>query len=91
MATKEKSKVTAEDYEKLGRAIESSLVNDYVDWLGNTKKQIWQALVRGIFMGLGTVIGATLIVALLVWLLHVLGGVPLIGHFLTDTSRSIHK
>lgn len=91
MAIEEKTKPTAADYEKLGRSIEAALIDDYINWLGNTKRQIWQSFVRGIFTGLGTVIGATIIVGLVVWILHLLGGVPVVGHWLQYTGNQIQK
>lgn len=85
----EKSKPTREDYEKLGRAIESALINDYISLLGNTKRQIKGAFIRGIFTGFGTVLGATLVVALAVWILNQLGGLPWIGDYLKATEQTI--
>jgi hypothetical protein len=90
MTTPAKNKPTPAEYEKLGRALESALIDNYINWLGNTKRQIWQSLVRGIFTGLGTVIGATVVVALIVWVLH-LFGVPVIGHLLQNGSSTIKK
>ncbi|HEX7259587.1 MAG TPA: DUF5665 domain-containing protein [Candidatus Saccharimonadia bacterium] len=87
----QKSKPTAEDYEKLGRAVEGALINDYINWLRNTKRQIASAFLRGIFTGLGTVIGATLVVALLVWILHMLGGLPGIGNYLKGAGNQIEN
>jgi hypothetical protein len=77
------------DYEKLGRAVENTLVKNYVEMLGNTKQQIWSSLVRGIFMGLGSVLGATLVVALLIWILHTLGGLPGVGQYLQGAGQTI--
>ena len=77
------------NYEQLGKSIENILVKDYIYFLGSTKRQIWGALVRGIFTGLGGVIGATLVVALLLTLLHYLGGAPFIGHYFKTISDSI--
>ena len=82
---------TGVDYEKLGRAVEQALVQDYLDLLHNTKRQIWSAFVRGIFTGLGTVIGATLVVALVLWILHLLGGLPFIGHYLQGVGHAIQS
>jgi len=91
MATPAKNKPTPADYERLGRTVESVMITDYVNLLGNTRRQIWLSFVRGIFSGLGTVIGATLVVGLIVWILHMFGGVPVVGHFLQDTSSTIKK
>ena len=85
----DKQKPTPADYEKLGRAIEGALINDYLDLLGNPRRQLRMSFLRGIAAGLGSVIGATIIAAILVWLLHMLGGLPFIGQFLTDTGKTI--
>jgi hypothetical protein len=85
-----KTRVSAEDYEKLGRAIESTLVNDYIDLLGNTRRQVWSAFVRGIFTGFGGVIGATLMVTALLYILSQFGAIPIIGHYFQDLGRSIN-
>lgn len=90
--TKPKTKLTDKDYQKLGEAIESALVNDYINWLGNTRRQMFSAFVRGVCAGLGTVIGATLVVALLVGILSAIGdAVPVIGPLLEDTSNQIQQ
>jgi uncharacterized protein (DUF2062 family) len=73
---------TAASYERLGRAVEATLVKNYIEFLHSTRRQIWSAFVRGVFMGLGSVIGATLVVALLLAILQLLGGTPLIGQYL---------
>ena len=91
MAIADKKKPTAEDYEKLGRAVEGALIDNYINWLGNTKRQILQSFLRGIFTGLGTVIGATVVVGLVIWILHMLGGLPVIGDFLQGAGNQIEK
>jgi hypothetical protein len=90
MAIPAKSKPTPADYEKLGRAIEAAMIDDYIELLGNTRRQLKLSLLRGIAMGLGTVIGATVVVALIVWILQ-LFGVPVIGHLLQNASSQIKK
>jgi hypothetical protein len=86
-----KNNITPEDYEKLGRAIESTLIDDYIDLLGNTRRQIKGAFIRGIFTGLGGVLGATVVVAIVVWILHLLGGIPVVGEFLQGAGNTIQK
>ncbi len=86
-----KTKPSTEDYEKLGRAVEGALIDKYLGWLGNTRRQLFSAFMRGIFTGLGTVLGATLFVAVLVWVLHLLGGVPVIGDYLKGASNQIEN
>ncbi len=46
-------------------------------------------LLRGIFFGFGTVIGGTIFVALLLWLLSLFDQVPLIGDFVDTIQKSV--
>jgi len=78
------------NYEKLGRGLEEVLVKDYLYYLGSTRRQIWSAFLRGVFMGLGGVVGATLVVALLLLILHLLGGVPVLGPLFQNIGNYIH-
>ena len=78
------------DYAKLGKTMETLLVKDYIYFIGSTRRQIWGSFVRGIFAGLGGVIGASLVVALLLFIMNLLGGAPLIGHFFQNVGNNIH-
>jgi hypothetical protein len=84
-------KLTEEDYVKVGRAIEELVVNDYIDSLHSTPRQIWNSFVRGMFMGLGGVLGATVVLAGLLWVLHLFGGFPVIGHYFQQTANTIRR
>lgn len=79
------------DYEKLGRSVEETLVKDYIELLHNTKRQIWSSLLRGIFAGLGSVVGATLGVAILLAVLQMFGGAPFIGHYFRDIGQTVQQ
>jgi hypothetical protein len=77
------------NYTKLGKAVEDALILDYIYVLHSTRRQIWSSFMRGIFAGLGGVIGATLGVAALVGLLQLFGGAPVIGHYFRDIGNTI--
>lgn len=77
--------------QKLGKAVESMLVKDYIELLGNTKRLIWSSLVRGLFVGFGTVIGATVMVAILLWVLSLLNDVPWVGKIFENLQNTIDK
>jgi hypothetical protein len=91
MAVTAKSNVTKEDYEKLGRAIEAALIDDYIDLLGNTKRQLWGSFTRGLIGGFAAVLGATVLVAIVVFILHSLGGLPVVGQYLQNAGNTIQK
>lgn len=48
-------------------------------------------LVRGIFFGFGSVIGGTIVVALLLWLLSVLDFVPFLNDIVNAAKHSLEK
>lgn len=89
MATPKPKELTREDYERLGREAKAVLVDDYIQTLHSTPRQIWGSFVRGIFGGLGGVIGATLGVALLVFLLQHFGGLPVVGDFFRHLAQQL--
>lgn len=70
------------DYEKLGRAIAG--INDT---LIERKILYRTAFMKGIFSGLGGVVGATIVVALLLWTLSLFSEVPFIGE-ITDSVKN---
>jgi hypothetical protein len=76
-------KKTPNEYEQLGRAVSSIFETGYLD-----KKQAYKtSFIKGVFGGLGGVIGATIVTALLLWLLTLFGHVPRIGRF-TDSLHN---
>jgi len=48
----------------------------FYDFNSSRKEVFWMNFVRGIFFGVGSVIGGTLIVALVIWLLSLLVDLP---------------
>lgn len=46
---------------------------------------------RGIFFGLGSVIGATVVVAIVIWFLSFFSEVPVIGDFFHKTQTTIEQ
>lgn len=63
------------DYEKLGRLLYAVGQSGY----GDRRKLYRIAFWKGIWSGLGGVVGATLVVAILLFLFSVLGRIPLVG------------
>ena len=75
MAKKISKNMTVKDYERLGRSLESIFESGYVD-----SKRVYKInLIRGLFFGIGSAIGATVILTFLIWFLSFFTELPLIG------------
>jgi hypothetical protein len=68
------------------------LENIFYDFNTSRKEVYWMNFWRGIFFGIGSVIGGTLIVALAVWILTILvdlpGGIGEFVQFIVDTVQN---
>ncbi len=47
--------------------------------------------VKGVIAGAGTVLGATVLIAVIIWLLSLFDTVPLIGPFIDSTRQTIEQ
>lgn len=69
--------------EKVARSIFSG---DFVD-----KGQLYRLnFVRGVFFGLGTFVGGTIVVAMLIWLLTFFSEIPFIGELVETVRNSLN-
>lgn len=82
-----KKQNSSADYERLGRMIESIYLSGYAD----RKRAYTFSFFKGIFVGLGSVVGATIVVALLVWALGLFRGVPVINIFTENVRETVQQ
>ncbi len=81
------SQKTAKDYEKMGRQLDALF-----DSVRPNKKAFYKAaFLKGVLSGVGGVIGATVVIALLIWLLSLFDNVPLIGNFVESIRHTIQR
>ena len=63
----------------------------FYDFHRSRQQVYWMNFVRGIFFGVGTVVGGTLVIAIVVWLLSLLvdipGGVGEFVQYIVDTVQ----
>ncbi|MDQ3123296.1 MAG: DUF5665 domain-containing protein [bacterium] len=85
--TSKNSKRTDKYYENLGRIVASVYETGYLD----VAKSYKMSFLKGVFSGVGGVIGATIIVALLLWILSVVKEVPFIGDISKKVESSINE
>lgn len=63
------------------------LMTDY----GSTHRQLWMQFMKGAAFGLGSVIGATVFVSLIIYLLSQVAFLPIIGEWIKVILEEIHK
>lgn len=77
----------AKHYEALGKQLES-----LYDSLNPNRKAVYRTnFIKGIWSGLGGILGATIGIALLLWILSLFGQIPLIGHFVETVRHTLQN
>jgi 4-hydroxybenzoate polyprenyltransferase len=57
-----------------------------------SKSQLyWQNFVRGLFFGFGSLLGATLVIAIVMWLLSLFSVVPFLGPIAENARQTIQQ
>ena len=83
MIQKAAHKVTDKVKENNERGARTALIEDlFQDFNRNRHQVYWMNFIRGIFFGLGSVLGGTIVVALLIWVLvHLSSAFPPLHDF----------
>lgn len=80
---------TVDEQEK---AASSALAEELFYDLYKDRKRIYKInFFRGIFFGVGSVLGGTMVITLVVWLLSLFVGLPLIGDTFRDAQDTIES
>lgn len=73
------------DYEQLGRVVASVYETGYL----TAGRSFKMSFLKGVAQGFGGIIGATIVVALLLWLLSLLDTVPFAGGIVDNIKETI--
>ncbi len=69
------------------QALEYLLATGYI----SRKRLYFENFMRGLFFSFGSVLGATLLIALLLWILSLFDSLPWIGHIITTLRQTIQN
>lgn len=84
---KAKNEPQVEHPEEVVKALEVLFASNFID-----KKTLYlHNFLRGIAIGAGTVLGATVVIGILLWILSLFDTVPLIGPFIENTQDTIRE
>ena len=77
--------------DRLMDTLERMRLDDYLEYVGNRRRMVWQNILYGLCRGLGFMLGFSVLGALLAVLLRSLmvDNIPLIGGFLAEVIRAI--
>lgn len=80
-------KLSPKEASDAAKALEALFASEYID-----KKKLYIAnFWRGIFFSVGTLIGATIVISLILWLLSLFQQVPLIGPAFDNIQNTIEQ
>ncbi len=86
MKNSSKNAKSQQKYEDLGRIISNVFETGYLD----ASKSYKMSFLKGLIQGLGGVIGATVGIALLLWLLSLFGELPFVGEIFKSVQNAIN-
>jgi len=91
--TKVKKEKKISLFQRLKRDPVNAVMQDLFNDMYDNRWQVYKVnFIRGLFFGLGSVLGATLLLALLVWLLAQLGTlVPFLSDFIQDILDALNN
>jgi len=65
--------------------------DEFVRYLSSPWRIIWMNFVAGIFKGLGILIGMTVVLAVLIWMITKMVDFPLIGQYFLDLKNMLES
>ncbi|HIQ06898.1 MAG TPA: hypothetical protein EYH35_00375 [Thiotrichaceae bacterium] len=74
------------DLQKATRALD-----DFIRYTSSPWRIVWTNLLAGIFRGLGTVIGASIVLAIIFWILTLFAKLPIIGEYATQIKTTVTR
>ena len=84
--------LTASFKQQQGKAAQKTFLEELFNDYYLHRRQVYKMnFFRGIFFGLGSILGGTIVVALLVWMMSFFVNFPLVGDYLQDAQRSIES
>ena len=75
------------NHDEIAKALEILFATDYID----KKKLYISNFLRGMAFSAGGIIGATLIIAILLWILSLFGNIPFVGPIFENTRQTIEQ
>lgn len=73
--------------QELGKKLQAFYDTGYVD----RRQAFWFAFLKGVLGGIGSIVGATIAIALVLWILSGLDQVPFVGHLSESIRQTLQQ
>jgi len=87
--TKTATKKNLKPLSRREKQLAAEAMEYFIQYVSSPWRIVWVNFLAGIFRGLGALIGASIVLALIFWLLALLIGVPLVGEYAKDVKATI--
>lgn len=67
----------------------SQMLEEFIRYSSSPWRIVWTNFVAGVFRGLGAIIGASLVIAALIWALTLFADWPLIGEYADNIKNTV--
>ena len=91
IAEEKEFKRAKRDLERIVTMFDQVGFSEFVMYLKSPRRIIWWNFVAGMFRGLGIVVGMTIVVAGLVWVMTKMVDFPLIGEYFEDILKILEN
>lgn len=88
----EELRAITREIDRIAKIVERLNLGDYIGLLQRPGRLLWLNFLAGLSRGLGTILGATMLVSLIVWIMNqiIATHVPGVSTFLQDFLRLLH-
>lgn len=77
---------------KMERGAQKAFIEElFNDIYAHRLRIYWVNFIRGISFSVGGIIGATVVIAVLLWVLSLFSGIPVVGNFFHQTQQTIQN
>lgn len=84
---KQEDETLRRNHDDVAKALEILFATDYID-----KKKLYVSnFIRGMVFSAGGIIGATLVIAVLIWVLSLFDNIPVVGPLFENTRETIQQ
>ena len=82
-------KKSAKPLSRREKQLAAEAMEYFIQYVSSPWRIVWVNFLAGIFRGLGALIGTSIVLALLIWILTLLIDVPLVGEYARDVKTTI--